>query len=109
MDGLVEDEFVGIDRPKVCEKILCLYSSSLKVYGTKASGPLRLELCILDPESMFKQYDMQRVQSLEGKLEDLDSLSLNYWLANSSKKLLMRTVVGIRAECLIRERFLIAV
>ena len=24
---------------------------------------------------------MQRVQSLEGKLKDLDSLSLNYWLA----------------------------
>ena len=29
---------------------------------------------------MFKDYDVHRVQSLEEKLEDLDSLSLNYWL-----------------------------
>ena len=29
---------------------------------------------------MFKEYDLHRVQSLEEKLEDLDSLSLNYWL-----------------------------
>ena len=29
---------------------------------------------------MFKDYDVHRVQSLEKKLEDLDSLSLNYWL-----------------------------
>ena len=33
----------------------------------------------LDPESMFKEYGLQRVQSLEEKLEDLDSLSLFYW------------------------------
>ena len=29
---------------------------------------------------MFKEYDLHLVQSLEEKLEDLDSLSLNYWL-----------------------------
>ena len=28
---------------------------------------------------MFKEYGLQRVQSLEEKLEDLDSLSLFYW------------------------------
>ena len=34
--------FAGFDRPKVCKKkILCLYSPSLKVHGTKTSGPLR--------------------------------------------------------------------
>ena len=38
------------------------------------------KLCILDPVSMFKEYDLHRVQSLEEKLEDLHSLSLNYWL-----------------------------
>ena len=38
------------------------------------------KFCILDPGRMFKEYDVQRVQSLEEKLEDLDSLSLNYWL-----------------------------
>ena len=30
---------------------------------------------------MFKEYDPHRVQSLEEKLEDLDSLSLNYLLS----------------------------
>ena len=82
----------GFDRPKVCKKkILCLYSPSLKVHSTKTSGPLRFsELgkqrasknfeCILDPGSVFKDYDLDRVQSLEEKLEDLDSLFLNYWL-----------------------------
>ena len=29
---------------------------------------------------MFKDYDVHRVLSLEKKLEDLDSLSLNCWL-----------------------------
>ena len=32
---------------------------------------------------MSKGYDVHRVQSLEEKLEDLDSLSLNYWLTKS--------------------------
>lgn len=35
---------------------------------------------LLDPGSLFKDYDIQHVQSLEERLEDLDSLSLNYWL-----------------------------
>ena len=38
------------------------------------------KFCTLDPGSMFKEYDVHCVQSLEEKLEDLDSLSLNYWL-----------------------------
>ena len=81
----------GFDRPKVCKKkILCLYSPSLKVHSIKTSGPLRFsELgkqrasknsVRLDAGSVFKDYDVHRVQSLEEKLEDLDSLSLNYWL-----------------------------
>ena len=32
---------------------------------------------------MSKGYDVHRVQSPEEKLEDLDSLSLNYWLTKS--------------------------
>ena len=44
------------------------------------SAPLNPIFNILDPGSMFKEYDLQRVQSLDEKLEDLDSLSLNYWL-----------------------------
>ena len=38
------------------------------------------EFCILDVASVFKDYDVHRVHSLEENLEDLDSLSLNYWL-----------------------------
>ena len=38
------------------------------------------KLCILDVGSVFKVYDVHCVLSLEEKLNDLDSLSLNYWL-----------------------------
>ena len=54
------------------------------------------KFCILDAESVFKDYDVHRVQSLEEKLEDLDSLSLNYWLTKFAQELLIRTVVAIR-------------
>ena len=40
------------------------------------------KFCIPYFGSMFKEYDLQRVQSLEEKLEDLDSLSLNYGSQN---------------------------
>ena len=36
--------------------------------------------CILDPGSVFKDYYLHRMRSLEETLEDLASLSLNYWL-----------------------------
>ena len=80
----------GFGCPKVCKKILCLHSPILKVHSTKTSGPLwfleigkqfaskncRLQLT----GSVFKDYDVHHVQSLQEKMEDLDSLSLNYWL-----------------------------
>ncbi|KAM7446716.1 hypothetical protein ABFA07_004960 [Porites harrisoni] len=79
----------GFDRPKVSKKkILCLYSP--KDHSIKTSGPLRFfstcqaaheqKFCILDAGSVFKDYDVHRLQSLEERLEDLDSLSLNFWL-----------------------------
>ena len=34
---------------------------------------------LLDPGSVFKDYDVHRMQSLEKRFEDLDSLSLNFW------------------------------
>ena len=84
----------GFDRPKVCKKkILCLYSPSLKVHSIKTSEVFRTwqaareqKFCILDAGSVFKDYDVHRVQSLEEKLEDLDSLSLNYWLTKFVKE-----------------------
>ena len=92
----------GFDRPKVRKKkILCLYSPSLKVHSTKTSGPLRFselgkqKFCILDAGRVFKDYDLHRVQSLEEKLEDLDSLSLNYWLTVSETLEIVNSARGM--------------
>ena len=38
-----------------------------------------------DPGSMFKDYEVHRVQSLQEKMEDLDNLSLNCWLMLAHK------------------------
>ena len=43
-------------------------------------GACEQKFCILDPGSMFKDYDLHHVQSLGEKLEDLHSLSPNFWL-----------------------------
>ena len=52
------------------------------------------KFCTLDPGSVFKDYDFHRVQSLEEKLEDLDSLSLNYWLTKFVQNSLNSFVKG---------------
>ena len=59
------------------------------------------KFCILDPGSVFKDYDLHRVQSLKEKLEDMDSLSLTIGSQNASQKLLIRTVVAISASFLV--------
>ena len=63
------------------------------------------KFCILDPGSVFKDYCLHRVQSFEEKLEDLASLSLNYWFtkfvhetANKNK------IVKVREECLLNSK-----
>ena len=38
------------------------------------------KFCILEAGSVFKDHDVHRVETLEEKLQDLDSLSLNYRL-----------------------------
>ena len=43
------------------------------------------KFCILDSGSVFKDYYLHRVRCLEEKLEDLASLSLNYWLKHSAR------------------------
>jgi len=60
----------------------------------------------LDPGSVFKDYDIHRVQSLEEKLEDLDGLSLKYWVT----KFVQNSVAnknGVRYE-IFKNFFLIA-
>ena len=80
----------GFDLPKVCKrKFLCLYKKG-KVHSTRTSDPSRFtelgkhreqKLCILDGKRVqCKDYDIHRAQTLEEKLEDLESLFLNYWL-----------------------------
>ena len=42
------------------------------------ASSVRAKFCILYPGSVFKDYYLHRVRSLEEKLEDLASLSLSY-------------------------------
>ena len=90
MDGLGEDEFCRFRPPKSVQEedsLLVQFKPKRKRYKDKWAVKVfrtwqaarEPKFCILDPGSMFKEYDVHRVQSLEEKLEDLDSLSLNYW------------------------------
>ena len=107
MDGLGEDESCRFRPPKsVQEEGSLLVQSKPKSTQYKDKWAVEVfrtwqaarkqKFCILDVARVIKDYDVHRMQSVEEKLEDLDSLSLNYWLTNSSKKLLIRTVVPIR-------------
>ena len=88
MDWLAEDEFCRFRLPKSVQEEDSLLAQS-KPKSTQYKDKWAVEVfrtwqaarepkfCILDPGSMFKEYDLHRVQSLEEKLEDLGSLSLN--------------------------------
>ena len=91
MDGLAGDERCRFRPPKsVQEEGSLLVPSKPKSTQYKDKWAVEVfrtwqaareqKFCILDAGSVFKDYDVHRVQSLEEKLEDLDSLSLNYWL-----------------------------
>ena len=91
MDGLAEDESCRFRQPKsVQEEDSLLVQSKPKSTRYKDKWAVEVfstwqaarepKFCTLDAGSVFKDYDVHRVQSLEEKLEDLDSLSLNYWL-----------------------------
>ena len=91
MDGLAEDESCRFRPPKsVQEEGSLLVQSKPKSTQYKDKWAVEVfrtwqaareqKFCLLDAGSVFKDYDVHRVQSLEEKLEDLDSLSLNCWL-----------------------------
>ena len=71
------------------EKVSLLVQK-VKVHSTKISEPSRFtelgkhreqKFCILDGKRVqYKDYDIHRAQTFEKKLEDLESLFLNYWL-----------------------------
>ena len=87
--------FAGFDHLTVCQKkILCLYSPTLKVHSTKTRRPLRFSKLRKQRASKdsvcltreARSNHVHRVQSLEEKLEDLASLSLNYWLTKVAQE-----------------------
>ena len=91
MDGLAEDESCRFRPPKsVQEEDSLLLQSKPKRTQYKDQRAVEVfrtwqaaheqKFSILDAGSVFKDYDVHRVQRLEEKLEDLDSLSLNFWL-----------------------------
>ena len=97
MDGLAEDESCRFRPPKsVQEEDSLLVQSKPKSTQYKDKWAVEVfrtwqaareqKFCILDAGSVFKDYDVHRVQSLEETLEDLDSLSLNYWLTKFVKE-----------------------
>ncbi|CAH3177714.1 unnamed protein product [Porites evermanni] len=69
-----EDSLLVQSKPKSTQ-----YKDKWAVFRTWQAAREQ-KFCILDAGSMFKDYDVHRVQSLEEKLDDLDSLSLNYCL-----------------------------
>ena len=91
MDGLAEDESCRFRPPKsVQEGDSLLVQSNPKSTQYKDKWTVEVfrtlqaareqKFCILDSGSLFKDYDLHRVQSIEEKLEDFAGLSLNYWL-----------------------------
>ena len=91
MDWLAEDESCWFRPPKsVQEEDSLLLQSNLKSTQYKDKWTVEVfrtwqaaceqKFCILDPGSVFRDYYLHRVRSLEEKLEDLASLSLNYCL-----------------------------
>ena len=54
------------------------------------------KFCILDPGSVFRDYYLNRVRSLEEKLEDLASLSLNYWLTEFVHEIGNKNEIGCK-------------
>ena len=54
----------------------------------------------LELRSVFKDNDVHHVQSLEKRLEDLDSLSLNFWLTKFVLEVANKTELISKHTCL---------
>ena len=50
-----------------------------------------IKLLFLEPGSVFKGYGVHRVQTLEERLQDLNSLSLSVWLTNFVREVANKT------------------
>ena len=114
MDGLAEDESCWFrPRKSVQEEDSLLVQSNLKSTQYKDKWTVEVfrtwqaaceqKFCLLDPGSVFKDYYLHHVQSLEEKLEDLASLSLNYWLTKfvqeiANKNKIVNSTCGMFTE-----------
>ena len=65
---------------------------TIEVFRTRQAA-CEQKFCILDPGSVFKDYYLHRVRSLQEKLEDLASLSLNYWLAKFVQEIAIKNEI----------------
>ena len=62
-----------------------------------------MKVPILDPSGLFKDYEFHRVNPVSCEIEDMDAVSLNYWLKtfgmgvakDSGERYPPRTVYGI--------------
>ena len=62
-----------------------------------------MKVPILDPGGLFKDYELHKVNPVSCEIEDMDAISLNYWLAkfvmevakDSGERYPPRTVYGI--------------
>ena len=112
MDWLAEDESCRFRAPKsVQEDDSLLVQSNPKSTQYKDLWTVEVfrtwqaareqKFCILDPGSVFKDYHIQRAQSLEEKWEDLASISQNYWLTKFAQEVANKSEIENSA----REKF----
>ena len=60
------------------------WAACAKISGRQTAREKQFPL--LEPGNVLKDYDVHCVQTLEEILEDLDSLSLNFWLTKFVKE-----------------------
>ena len=46
---------------------------------------------VLDPGGLFKEYDLHKVAILSTGIEEMDALSLNYWLSKFAMEVAKKT------------------
>ena len=96
LGGLAEYESGRFRLPKSLQEDYLFSQSNTKSTGYKDKWAVEVfrnwqavreqKFPSVDPGSVFKDYDVHRVQGLQEKKEDLDSLSLNYIGSQNSFK-----------------------
>ena len=53
---------------------------------------------VLDPEGLFKSYDLHKVAQLSTSIEEMDAVTLNYWLSEFVMEVAKKSVGEISTE-----------